>query len=53
MKYLPTIAGILLALLFLMASVPVLLHLPMPEPKFTPGSPEEVEIRACALRLTR
>jgi len=39
MKYIPTIAGILLGLLFLMASVMVLFHLaPMPElPKDTPA----------------
>jgi putative oxidoreductase len=38
MKYLPTIAGILLGLLFVMASVVVLFHL-APEPKFPEGSP--------------
>lgn len=37
-KHLPTIAGTLLGLLFLMASVPVLLNL-MPMPKFPEGSP--------------
>jgi hypothetical protein len=36
MKYLPTIASILLGLLFLAASVPILLHL-MPEPKLPEG----------------
>ncbi len=40
MKYLPTIAGGLLGLLFIMAAVPVLLNLlPMPElPKDTPNA---------------
>jgi hypothetical protein len=38
MKYLPTIAGIILGLLFLMASVPVLLHA-APEPKIPEGTP--------------
>jgi len=36
MKYIPNIAGVLLGLLFLVASVPVLLHL-MPEPKLPEG----------------
>ena len=39
MKYVPIIASILLGLLFLMASVPILLHLPMPEPKIPEGTP--------------
>ena len=38
MKYLPTIASILLGLLFLMASVTFLLHM-VPEQKFAEGSP--------------
>lgn len=38
MKYLPTIAGVLLGLLFLMASVTFFLHM-VPEPKFVEGSP--------------
>jgi hypothetical protein len=38
MKYVPTIVGILLGLLFLVASVPVLLHL-MPEQKLPEGTP--------------
>ncbi len=38
MKYLPTIAGILLGVLFLMASVTFFLHM-VPEPKFVAGSP--------------
>jgi hypothetical protein len=39
MKYVPIVVGILLGLLFLVASVPFLLNLPMPEPKFPEGSP--------------
>jgi len=39
MKIAATIASILLALVFLMASVPFLLNLPMPEPK-TPLPPD-------------
>ncbi len=38
MKYLPTIAGILLGLLFVASSVPFLLHMKMPPP---PPMPEE------------
>jgi hypothetical protein len=38
MKYIPTIAGILLGLLFLLASVPFLLHL-VPEQKLPEGTP--------------
>jgi putative oxidoreductase len=38
-KHLPTIAGILLALVFLMASIPVLFKL-MPAPKLPEGTPE-------------
>jgi len=38
MKYIPTIASIILGLLFLMASVVVLFHL-APEPKFPEGTP--------------
>src|ERR1041385_2743513 len=37
-KYLPCIAGIILGLLFLMASIPFFLKL-MPEPKFPEGTP--------------
>ena len=37
-KYLPIVAGIVLGLLFLMASVTFFLHL-VPEPKFPEGSP--------------
>lgn len=39
MKYVPIICSILLGLLFLLASVPILLHLPMPEPKIPEGTP--------------
>jgi putative oxidoreductase len=38
-KHIPTIAGILLGLMFAAASIPVLLKL-MPMPKFPEGSPE-------------
>ena len=38
MKYLPNIAGVLLGLLFLMASVTFFLHM-VPEQKFVEGSP--------------
>jgi hypothetical protein len=37
-KHLPTVSGIILGLLFLLASVPFLLHL-VPEQKFPEGSP--------------
>jgi len=38
MKYIPTIAGIILGLLFIMAAVVVLFHL-APEPKIPEGTP--------------
>jgi len=38
MKYAPTIAGVLLGLLFLLSSVPILLHL-VPMPPLPEGSP--------------
>ena len=40
MKKLPNIVGILLGLLFLIASVPVLLHVKMDAPPMAEGSPE-------------
>lgn len=43
MKHLPTIAGILLGLLFLMAAVPVLFHLIPPE-KMPPPPTEEAKM---------
>ena len=45
MKYLPTIAGILLGLLFLMASVTFFLHM-VPEEKLVEGSPNAMFIGA-------
>ena len=39
MKYLPAIAGLLLGLLFVMSSLVVLLHLPVPTPAIPEGSP--------------
>ena len=42
MKYLPTIAGILLGLLFAMAAIPVLFHLIPPDKMPPPPTPEGV-----------
>ena len=39
MKHLPTVAGILLGLLFVMSAVVVLFHLPVPQPSLPEGSP--------------
>jgi putative oxidoreductase len=44
-KYLPNIAGVLLALMFLAASIPILFNL-MPAPKLPPGAPETTFFQA-------